>query len=62
MIYAQWAVLVLMTINILLLIKYDIEGRPVKEPKGFEGVIVTLIAFAFTMFLQITAGTFSLIF
>jgi hypothetical protein len=39
--------------------KQDIEGVKAKPPKGFAGVIYTIIAVAAVVFVQYVAGAFS---
>ncbi len=62
MIYAQWALLVLLAIRFLRTLRTDFEGRTAKEPEGFRGAIITIIAVTAIFLLYWCAGTFSLIF
>lgn len=59
---AQILVIVLVTVNFLGNLYIDVNGRKAKEPKGFEGIISTLLATAIIITVYYFAGAFNLIF
>lgn len=62
MIYAQWTLLVFQFANMLFLFYRDVNGVPAKEPKGFDGIIGTIISAGISFALMYSAGAYSLIF
>lgn len=59
---AQWLIVAALISNLLILIYRDINGREAAEPKGFAGVLGSLIATAGAFALYYFAGAFSEIF
>jgi len=60
--FCQWLVIINLVINGLMNVKRDIEGRPAIAPKGFDGVIGTLIAVAIVAAVFYGAGAFDSLF
>lgn len=54
------AIVILMLIGSLFITLYrDIHGRKEQEPRGFEGVVVTLISWSAIVFVYYKAGLFN---
>ncbi len=62
MIYAQCFILLIIIVSFFMHLNYDINGRPAKEPKGFNGVVSTVVSIAITVIIYYIAGAFSKIF
>jgi hypothetical protein len=62
MIYAQYFILLITAIAFFRNLYIDINGRPAKEAKGFEGVVSTVIATAISIAIYYFAGAFTQIF
>lgn len=58
----QWLLIASTLASLLLNLKWDVEGRASKAPGGFTGVIGTVIAIALIFWVNLKAGSFSLIF
>jgi hypothetical protein len=61
-VFCQWALLIMAGMAFLDMLKKDIEGTPAKEPKGFEGVITSIIAVAINLALLYGAGALDSLF
>jgi hypothetical protein len=55
----QWLILVWIAWAFVHTLKVDVEGYPAKPPKGFPGIIATLIVIVFLLLILWNAGTFS---
>jgi len=56
---AKTIMIIFLVLDLLRLIKYDIDGRPAKKPLGFSGVITSFIATAVVAILWWFAGIFT---
>ena len=59
---AQILIICFMFINFFRMLYTDINGRPAKEPKGFEGIVTSFLALALVIIIYYFAGAFSSIF
>jgi hypothetical protein len=57
----QWFMVLSLVFSLFSMIKRDIEGTPARPPKGFEGVVCTIVGITITAFIYYFAGSFSLV-
>lgn len=60
--YAQIFIVITLAISFFVNLYKDINGRPAKEAKGFEGVVSTVISTAIMIVIYWLAGAFSTLF
>lgn len=61
-VFCQWALLIMAGLAFLGMMKKDIEGAPAKQPQGFEGVVISIIAIAIQIALLYGAGALDSLF
>jgi hypothetical protein len=62
MLFCQCLLLAVVVMGFFRIVYQDFNGRPAKEPAGFNGFIGTVVAVALVGALYYGAGAFSLIF
>ena len=60
--YAQWFIAIALGISFFVNLYRDVNGRPAKEPKGFEGIVSTVISTAIIVVIYYLAGAFNTLF
>lgn len=55
---ASYVIVIIFAIRFFVRIYWDIEGRPAEAPRGFPGVLVTVVVYLFWFSMFYFAGLF----